>query len=202
MGWISVACKGGPIMNGFKDTAGRTWTLEELTLDHVMRLNKIGIELNDVVTSGALWNSDDSAMLTCGPMLWLLCKGQNEDATEESFYRAFDGSVFERAQQKLAEVIANFIQPRLQKPLRRQLDLMQKAAEKGAEIREHQATALEAVIDADSDEEMLRQIIVNAAKTMDREAINCIVDSALSKNASNGQGKQVSATHDRLASVS
>lgn len=131
----------------FTDTEGRNWLVPEIKLSHVMMLNKIGIELNDVISEGHLWTSEDQSMLTTGALLWQLCKGQHAGVEEEPFFHAFDGEVFSTAQEALALRVANFTPPRRRAAIKKMLQSMKKLESK-----------VETMIDEELDEAMDEKI--------------------------------------------
>lgn len=124
-------------MHTFTDTDGREWTVPEIKLQQIMKLGaETNIELDDLIREGHLWNSGHQALICCGTVLWNLCRGQHE-VDEEAFFNAFDGEVFDTAQDALATRVADFTPPHRRKAL---LNMV-------AAMREHSTMLLEATED-------------------------------------------------------
>ncbi len=127
----------------FKDTEGRVWVVPAITLKHLMSLNKTcGIELNDIITNGYLWDATDQALITVGATLWCFCAGQHE-VEEEDFFLAFDGEVFGEAQAALAERVVNFIQPSRRESLKDLIETMRRAQQQYRVVAKKQLAEIE-----------------------------------------------------------
>jgi hypothetical protein len=91
----------------FRDTANRTWVVPDINLDHLNVLNEKGIDLDEMIVDGHFWSDTGPAKVACGVVLWTLCEGQH-NIEERDFFKAFNGEVFDTAQEALARRVANF----------------------------------------------------------------------------------------------
>ncbi len=133
-------------MQTFKDTKGRTWTIQ-VNIGTLMRAKDLtGIDLSNLGDGKLLAKLQDEPLMI-GHVLFPLCQPNADPSiTEADFWSAIDGDVIEAAGKALVTELVNFSRKDLRPVLNKVLDKSQRLRAKAIQLANKQVDdpALEA----------------------------------------------------------